>query len=264
MAIKVMAAVWETDLDQTKKLVMLALADWSNDAGECWPHLSTIAAKCSISERTVSRTISELVKGEWIEKKNFGRGGTIYYINLPVLGLKKGSQSGRFPMKKGSQSGCLSTGERSPSDAKKVAICDTPIYNHHEPLEREVLSPEISKIQMTEQGWFLAWWKFSFQTITGQPYFPGGKDTGIISGLVKNGGLIEVMKRACSYLMLPANKRFPKNESPQLVGLQQMINGLAESYSDDIEWNCVNKGLLPNFDLMPVDFNLTDFRPWEK
>mgnify|MGYP000141283017 CR=1 FL=1 len=59
MSIRLMSLVWDTDLPQTEKLVLLALADWSNDDGVSWPKQSTIAQRCSLtSERSVRRLIS--------------------------------------------------------------------------------------------------------------------------------------------------------------------------------------------------------------
>ena len=37
MSIRVMSAVWAIALPDSEKLVMLALADWSDDDGKCWP-----------------------------------------------------------------------------------------------------------------------------------------------------------------------------------------------------------------------------------
>lgn len=55
-----MAAVWPLDLPDSEKLVALALADWSNDEGECWPSVPQIAKKCSKSERTVQTVTARL------------------------------------------------------------------------------------------------------------------------------------------------------------------------------------------------------------
>lgn len=57
-----MSAVWEMDLPQTEKMVLLCLSDHANDEGVCWPSMSRLARKCSIADRTVQRTIKELEK----------------------------------------------------------------------------------------------------------------------------------------------------------------------------------------------------------
>lgn len=50
---------WEQKLPPSPKLVLMALADAADDAGECWPRLKTVAAKCCTSERTVQRVLKE-------------------------------------------------------------------------------------------------------------------------------------------------------------------------------------------------------------
>lgn len=60
MSIRVMSAVWAIALPDSEKLVMLALADWSDDAGYCWPSVAKLAAKCSKSERTIQGALRSL------------------------------------------------------------------------------------------------------------------------------------------------------------------------------------------------------------
>src|SRR5690348_8154488 len=62
MSIRQMTAVWDRALtdDPSTLLVMLALADWANDEGICWPAVESIAEKCRISERQAQRIIKSL------------------------------------------------------------------------------------------------------------------------------------------------------------------------------------------------------------
>jgi hypothetical protein len=83
MSIRIMNLVWNADFDShSKKLVLLALADNANDEGHCWPSISTIAKKASVSERWVSTCIMELSKSGWIDifKR---RGNSNYYRITP-------------------------------------------------------------------------------------------------------------------------------------------------------------------------------------
>jgi biotin operon repressor len=60
MSIKLMAWAWETDLPQTEKMVLLCLCDHANDSGDCWPSVTRLAAKCSVTDRTVQKAIQSL------------------------------------------------------------------------------------------------------------------------------------------------------------------------------------------------------------
>lgn len=63
MSIKLMTSAWEVNLPDSEKLVLLALADWANDDGACWPSMAKLATKCSKSDRTVQTAIKALVAG---------------------------------------------------------------------------------------------------------------------------------------------------------------------------------------------------------
>jgi DNA-binding MarR family transcriptional regulator len=52
---------WQQALTPTLKLVLMALADAADKQGVCWPSISTLAKKCSVSTRTVQRSLRALV-----------------------------------------------------------------------------------------------------------------------------------------------------------------------------------------------------------
>lgn len=63
MSIKRMAEVWENSAHKAGALlVLLALADFANDQGVCWPSFATLARKARISERQAKRIVAQLVK----------------------------------------------------------------------------------------------------------------------------------------------------------------------------------------------------------
>lgn len=82
MSIKVMSRVWadESLKSRAKILVMLAIADFSNDDGLAWPSIETLAKKSRCCQRSVQAIISELVKTDKLEVK-YGEGpyGTNIY-----------------------------------------------------------------------------------------------------------------------------------------------------------------------------------------
>lgn len=76
MSIRLMSEVWRTDLPTIEKMVLLVIADHASDDGtEAWPSQATIAAKASISIRTVQRAVNSLVENSylWMQK---GAGGS--------------------------------------------------------------------------------------------------------------------------------------------------------------------------------------------
>lgn len=62
MSIRIMTQVWESGPeDRGELLVLLALADFANDKGECWPSVASIAQKARMTPRSVQRICHELV-----------------------------------------------------------------------------------------------------------------------------------------------------------------------------------------------------------
>ena len=63
MSIKVMNQVWDTPCDtHTQKLVLVALADNSNDQRICWPSIDYLAKRCDLSRNGVMLQIEKLIK----------------------------------------------------------------------------------------------------------------------------------------------------------------------------------------------------------
>jgi hypothetical protein len=60
VSLKVMTWAWSVHLSPTPKLVLMALADEADDDGYCFPSQRRLAAKCSITDRTVRRVLLEL------------------------------------------------------------------------------------------------------------------------------------------------------------------------------------------------------------
>jgi hypothetical protein len=61
MSIKIMTAVWERSRSRGNDLlVLLALADWSNDDGESWPSLRQLADKARTSRQSVIAAIGRI------------------------------------------------------------------------------------------------------------------------------------------------------------------------------------------------------------
>src|ERR1043166_9042776 len=70
-----MTAVWDLPLSSTDKLVMLALADWSNDNGVCWPSIQQLSEKTGLTDRAIRMTVGRMVEaGHLTRHENPGKG----------------------------------------------------------------------------------------------------------------------------------------------------------------------------------------------
>ncbi len=77
-----MTDVWRIQgLSGTEKLVLLALADNANDAGECFPSMSMLAQKTCVCERAVRNAIRDLEASGYVSSSSRAGTSTLYRIN---------------------------------------------------------------------------------------------------------------------------------------------------------------------------------------
>lgn len=87
MSIKLMVEVWHlSSINSTEKLLLLALADWANDEGLCWPSIDTLATKTSLSRRSVQGTIRKLEKGGLLRREQISGKGVKYWLTVKDTG----------------------------------------------------------------------------------------------------------------------------------------------------------------------------------
>ena len=93
MSVRVMATVWQDakEYREGPLLVLLALADWANDEGWCWPSVPAIAEKSRLTERQVYNVLAGLVRdGVVVKQAGGGRGkATRYRVIVEALGRRK-------------------------------------------------------------------------------------------------------------------------------------------------------------------------------
>jgi hypothetical protein len=97
MSVKVMARVWANSQQSGGGLlVMLALSDFANDAGECWPSIPVLAQKARLTEREIRYLLPKLEEaGEVrLQRSNGGRNRRNRYVvtvtdNPENISLKK-------------------------------------------------------------------------------------------------------------------------------------------------------------------------------
>ncbi|MCM5682915.1 helix-turn-helix domain-containing protein [Schlegelella sp. S2-27] len=77
-----MTEVWKVQgLSSTQKIVLLSLADNANDQGECYPSVSMLMEKCSLSDRAVQKALAELIEIGHISRSFRNGRATIYTVH---------------------------------------------------------------------------------------------------------------------------------------------------------------------------------------
>lgn len=148
MSIKVMSAIFESDLPPSKRLVMLALADHANDEGICYPSIARLCLRTGMKERTVQTHIRELEAGGHLSREmNKGRGGSNLYHLTPA----KSAPPQELPPAENNTPPPQKTAQTPAKSAPK------PSLNHNEPSEEPLLFPLEAKRRNPEtdlpSGW---------------------------------------------------------------------------------------------------------------
>lgn len=111
MSIKVMTWVWEHGpTDPTERLIMLALADFCDDQGRCYPSMIGIAEKACVTERGARGIVRRLEGEGWIMiETGGGRGGkNVYHILTDKPGTRNPepeTRNDKNPEREGSKPG---------------------------------------------------------------------------------------------------------------------------------------------------------------
>ena len=89
MSIKLMSLAWDLQgMNASNKLLLLAMCDWANDSGFCYPSMKSVAHRTCISKRQCQRIMSELIEGGLIAIVGNERGGIAsrkYQLNVAAL-----------------------------------------------------------------------------------------------------------------------------------------------------------------------------------
>lgn len=135
MSIRIMSHVWENGPDDRGELlVLLALADFADDKGRCWPSVTTLAKRARMTTRSVQRIIRKMQgDGKLSISIGTGRSGCNEYILTPDTGVTPDTKSPLTPAS-------------LPPDACVIPpltpASPEPSLNHHEPsVEPLLVSP---------------------------------------------------------------------------------------------------------------------------
>ena len=85
MSIRALDTVFRSKIqDQSDVLILLALADWADDDGACYPSMPAIAKKARLSDRTVQKRVGDLEKAGLVTRMvRVGRGrSNLYRLHL--------------------------------------------------------------------------------------------------------------------------------------------------------------------------------------
>ena len=76
MSVETSNRVWkQSGKGGTQLLLLLAMADWSDDWGYCHPSIEQMAIKCRQTERNILNLIADLEKSNELRRLARGKGG---------------------------------------------------------------------------------------------------------------------------------------------------------------------------------------------
>lgn len=76
MSVRVLARVWDHfPGGGSELLALLALADWSDDDGRCWPSMTAIGQKCRLSRSQALRVIHKIINDGFLVVEGNEHGG---------------------------------------------------------------------------------------------------------------------------------------------------------------------------------------------
>jgi hypothetical protein len=161
MSVRIMSAIWErAPYDGGTLIVLLALGDYCNDEGECFPNICSIARKARLGERQVHNILRDLKNDGVISiQKGGGRGvSNRYRIHTETLNSVSVKPDSVKPIS------VKSTTETLQSSSRNPAICNNAIRkNRQEPSRRSVHHPTLEDVtaycrerrnQVNPQRWF--------------------------------------------------------------------------------------------------------------
>lgn len=156
-----MAAVWERSKHSgTELLLLLSIADFANDAGEAYPSVATLAAKCRTTARHANRLLAVLRdSGELEIRLNAGpRGSNRYLVTLPPQ--EAAPLTYTSPLTSTSPLTCTSAPPDVHVPEPLTCTSAEPSLNHHEPSKEKDTPTPRSARGASVDSLFDEFWKF--------------------------------------------------------------------------------------------------------
>lgn len=130
MSIRCMSRVWDkSERGETELLLLLALADWSDDWGYCHPSIDQMALKIRQSKRNVLRLLDKLeIAGELrtVKRSTGGRGKRLGSVYQVLTGLSEQEIVVSESLSALAQT-ALETGDKMSPVSRAVRNCDTAV-----------------------------------------------------------------------------------------------------------------------------------------
>jgi hypothetical protein len=164
MSLKYYNAVWQATgiKDLFTLTVLLALADWADDDGVCWPSIPTLANKARQSERKVRYIIRDLEgKGILSVEERRGRNRmNLYTLNLHAMQVFTCEQPVDNPVDKNEKT-CTVEQKTCTTEQENLHGYRTRARgNRKEPLEGTVEAPSPKALTIARQKAEEAWAEF--------------------------------------------------------------------------------------------------------
>ena len=86
MSIKYSRIAWEIPLRHNQKIVLLALSDFANDEGVCWPSLETLSKRCGLVKSSLMKHLKLLETQGFVSRKKRNKtsgfsDSNLYHLN---------------------------------------------------------------------------------------------------------------------------------------------------------------------------------------
>ena len=82
MSFSIGKQVWAIPMPATEKLVLLALAHYADDNGQCWPSLDKLGKDTGLHPKSVSRCIRRLKKRKLIQTKRRMNSSSVILLKI--------------------------------------------------------------------------------------------------------------------------------------------------------------------------------------
>ncbi|MBK6647453.1 MAG: hypothetical protein IPG44_17180 [Anaerolineales bacterium] len=153
MSVETSNRVWkQSGKGGTPLLLLLAMADWSDDWGYCHPSIEQMAIKCRQTERNILNLIADLEKSNELRRLARGKGGrgkgsgSVYQVITGINQLEIAASEQSSPLARATLTK-LASGEVAPPSAAKPPL-ETDEKISGEKFSPEKQSPDFSPVSI--------------------------------------------------------------------------------------------------------------------